>query len=297
MPRLSKKAFEEMYGALGRLLRDSAHSGRDELLRRAFESKDPHLCKRAAEIVAEESLPGFDALMTAAYASMFSDPSKRDPGCHAKTSLAEALDFLDYEDDAPFLRGVAFVQKEGPSPPTDMATGLRGRCGLALVRLRHPDALTYIADLLADPEASVRSVAAQACAYHGDERGAPLLRLKLHVGDADLDVSAETLKAYLALDAKRGLEFARCMLQESSPPLREAVALALGDARPEGALELLVDFLEQATSEREVRVGVVAIFTLRSDEGVAHLRELQGGSDELRARIARETLDPIDTPR
>ena len=289
MARLSKKAFEELYKALGpALLAGNAR----EPVEKALASKDPHLCRRAGRAMEELGLTGLEDQILPAYEALF---SKADPGCLAKVALARALDFMDFEGAEPFLRGVNHVQQEGPGTSNDVGAGLRIRCGFALVRLRRPDVLVFMADLLADPVPQVRASAAGALAYHGDEAGAALLRLKLNLGDPESEVQLEVLKAYLALDNERGLLVAQSLLHRAKGS-QEDVVMALGESRLAGAFPLLQNWTRTAVTERTVRLAVLALLTLRSTESLAFVHELANGGEEMQARMAKQLFEEIIGP-
>ena len=290
-----KQIFEQLVTELAQLTKGKAAIEGDaqlDIIRRAFASRSSYLVARAARLVGEQRLAGFEASLVAAYGRGFDNVAKNDPGCHVKTAAAEALDFLDHGDVAPFLRGLDYVQHEGGSPPNDAAIGLRSRCALAIVRLREPRALILLADRLADPESHVRQVAAEALAYHGDEKGAALLRLKLRLGDTEPDVVTDVLKAYLQLDFEDGLKIAADLLAGKRTTDRHGAVLALGECRNERALPLLRRFLESAILERDVRVSIFAIATLRFDEARDYLLSIVASRDELRAPWALQALEP-----
>jgi HEAT repeat protein len=289
MARLSNNAFEDLYKALGPSLQAE---NAQEPVERALASKDPHLCSRAGRAIEELGLTGLEDLIVSAYDALF---GKQDPGCLAKIALAQALDFMDFEDPEPFLRGVTHVQQEGPGSSNDGGAGLRIRCGLALVRLRRPDVLVFMADLLADPVAQVRAAAAGALAYHGDNAGAALLRLKLNLGDPESEVQLEVLKAYLDLDNERGLLVAQSML-DSPQTSQEDVVMALGESRLAGAYPLLRGWTQTAITERTVRLAVLALLTLRTTESLAYVREIADGDELLQARVATQLLEEIIGP-
>lgn len=299
MPPLSRKAFDALYSELAALARSPDAPTRSETLARGLASKSSHLIARAAPLVRAEERAAFEPALLAAYAHLFGDdPPGRsskgrgpadDPTCLGKTALADALDRLEHEGEAPFRRGLRHVQKEGPYPPSDSATGLRARCGLALVRLRVADALDVLADMLADDEPTVRAAGASGVAYHGDERGTALLRLKLSVGDPEPDVVTSALVAYLRLALPAGLERTRALLLGPSRTNRESAALALGEARVAGGLALLASFLECCASEGEARAAVAALLMLRTDESLAHL-ETFASREGVHAAIARDAL-------
>ncbi|MEZ6017146.1 MAG: hypothetical protein R3F49_18660 [Planctomycetota bacterium] len=304
MAQLSRKAFDELYSALGALGRDPYAADRSETLRRALASKSSHLVARAAPLVETEDRAALEPLMLAAYTHLFGvgaagraragEASKLDPGCHGKTALAEALDRLEHPLEGPFRRGLTHVQMEGSMPQSDSAQGLRARCGLALVRLRVGDALDVLADMLCDEEPVVRAAGAEGVAYHGDERGTALLRLKLHGGDPEPDVVSSVLLAYLRLSPLAGLERARAHLASERRSDRESAAFALGDSRAEGALEALIGYLADAREEGDARAAVAALMMSRGAEALAHLRAYGRDVDARFAAIAREATQRYD---
>ncbi len=290
MARLSKSEFETLYRQLGYLRKQPDAPQGQGLIEQGLRSKNGHLALRCAQVIREHRLSGWEEPMQAAYFSLFTNPSNNEPGCMAKTALAEALDFADSQDPAPFLQGVDFVQKEGPKPQSDNAVGLRVRCGLALVRLRVPEALIHLANLLADPEPTARASAPAALVFHGDEAGSALLRLKLLLGDPDFDVTLRCLQAYLALDLKRGLEMAESLIQTLDTPARAELALAIAETKLPDTLDLLQKNLASAIEERHVYAAVLALVTLRSKASMELVQSLAQGEDPLRAKIAQDLL-------
>lgn len=298
---LPRKDFDALYAALAALARDPQAPGREETLARALRSKNAHLVARAAPLVQADERERFTALLLSAFEHLFgaagtrgADVSKLDPACLGKTALAEALDRLEHPLEGPFRRGVVHVQMEGPFPPSDSATGLRARCGFALVRLRVPDALEVLADLMTDREPSVRAAGAEAVAYHGDERGIALLRMKLRHGDAEPDVLSAAVLAYLRLAPGAGLAWARGMLTGEARDRREAAAIALGETRLEGALEPLAAYLARVESEGDTRAAVAALLMLRSEPALARLREFAAQRRDAHGTVARDALDRYD---
>jgi HEAT repeat protein len=298
---LPRKDFDALYSALAALAREPDAPGRGETLERALRSKNAHLVARAAPLLRVEERERFTASMLAAYEHLFggagprgADAAQLDPACLGKSALAEALDRLEHPLEGPFRRGVVHVQKEGPYPPSDSATGLRARCGFALVRLRVGDALEVLADLMTDPEPSVRAAGAEAVAYHGDERGTALLRMQLRHGDPEPDVLSAVVLAYLRLEPVAGLAWATGMLTGETRDAREAAAIALGEARLEGGLGPLAGYLERVVSEGEARVAVAALLMLRSERALARLREFGAERRDAHGAVAREALDRYD---
>ena len=76
---------------------------------------------------------------------------------------SSAVRRIEYDDDTIFLSGIRHVQKElrfGGSD--DTAASLRGSAAFGLVRIKHPDVMLLLADLLADQEKASRIAAVQA---------------------------------------------------------------------------------------------------------------------------------------
>lgn len=291
MPRLSRKEFDAVFAALARLARGD-EGGREQLLARALASGSGHLVARAAALVRDDERERFLPSLIEAAAALFGarDPVKDDPGCAGKAAALDALDRLDYELEGPFRRAQRYVQKEGQYPPTDTATGVRARAGLALVRLRVPDALCVLADMLCDDEPAVRAAGAEGVHYHGDERGAALLRMKLHAGDPEPDVLTAVLAAYLRLDPTEGLTLTRARLTGPSRTDRESAALALGETRVPPAHDLLVLYLEATHSEADTRAAVASLLLLRDTSARESLRSFARTHPAPHGPLAAEAL-------
>ena len=67
-----------------------------DTIRAALKLRNGPVVDKAARIVGEHQLAGFEADLVAAWAPLFVQPVKRDPGCGAKLAVATALDRLDH---------------------------------------------------------------------------------------------------------------------------------------------------------------------------------------------------------
>jgi HEAT repeat protein len=137
------------------------------------------------------------------------------------------------------------------SGPADTAVGVRARAGVALARIGFSDLPLVAAHMLADAESPVRQAAADAFAYHGERAAAGAVYLKLEMGDEDELVTFACASALLSLAPEWGLRALRPMLFEGDPFRQELSSLALGAARPEGALEMLFEFLDGTVDPQE----------------------------------------------
>ena len=102
---------------------------------------------RAARLIKEHRLEGFDEELEALFTRLLPDPVKSDPVCSAKLAAIEALDYLESMDPAPFVRASVHVQHE----PSDTAAPMRARAVLALARIGHDEL-----DLVAARRATTR---------------------------------------------------------------------------------------------------------------------------------------------
>ncbi|HYE20786.1 MAG TPA: HEAT repeat domain-containing protein [Tepidisphaeraceae bacterium] len=200
---------------------------------------------KAADLAREKGLADLAPDLAAAFWRFMADPSKTDRGCVAKEAIGLALYELGPagEDvEKVLLAGIRHFQREGSyGPPVDTAVGLRGWCAMGLVRIGRRFVHEELADLLADPEAQARMMAARAIAYAGHDAGVPLLRLKARAGDAEPGVTAEVLSALARLAPGRSVDVLRDCLRDSDDTVASAAALALGETRRPEALEALCD--------------------------------------------------------
>lgn len=281
------------------------------LLHDVFARAQGVVVAKAAEIVAETALDGttpgappgtvdetfageFAPDMLAAFARCCDEPGRHDRSAAGKRALAEALDKLECADPAPFLRGVAYIQMEMGD---DKAAPLRARSLAALVRLRHPDRLLLLADLLWDPTETVRSDAARIAAYEGSDGAEALLRARLRAGDGEA-VRAEIFAASLAMGGDKSVPLVADFLDD--PDAREQAAIALGESRLPAALSALAEAWEDAVRWEEREPAVFGVALNGGDDAMALLKErLEKADDGERARIVGtlELAFGEDSPR
>ena len=81
-------------------------------LRRALASRASHIVARAAEIVGQFQLSELDRDLVQAFERFMVNPTKTDPGCAAKTAVAEALYRMEAYQLDTYLVGIGHVQME-----------------------------------------------------------------------------------------------------------------------------------------------------------------------------------------
>jgi HEAT repeat protein len=243
-------------------------------LRLALADASNFVVAEAAKLAAHANLVELAPAIAAAFGRFLVNPVKTDKTCTAKIAIADALNALDNNSPDVFLQGVRVVQLE-PVWGGQQDTGgpLRGACAIGLVRLSHEEALPAVADLLADPEKTARVAAAQALGYCYAAEAAPLLRLKIRLGDAEAQVLSECFSSLLKVAPSQGVPLVAEYL--SGPDeVRMMAALALGESRRPDALEALIAFWRKGVP-RDAREDVlVAIGLARQPAATAFLLSL-----------------------
>jgi HEAT repeat protein len=116
--------------------------------------------------------------------------------------------------------------------------------------------LTCLAHGLADEEKPVRLDAALAIAQFGSEQGAPLLRLKVLLGDKEPEVVGQCFASLLSLAPRASLPFVREFLSRGDEDVVAEAASVLAASREPEAIEILRRFWKTKAS-REVRRAIL----------------------------------------
>ena len=250
---------------------------------------------QASRLIRKAELYSLVPDLVAAFDRNMVKPDATDPGCLAKTAIAEALYHLDYHDEALFLNGIRHVQLEAVwGGKDDTAAALRSVCAMGLVRVNYPQVLYALADLLADPKADARIGAVRAIAYTNNPDAASLLRLRVQIGD-EPQVFSECLLALLQLAPAPSLPLVIRFLEPPTDPLSprraneiaEMTALALGESRLPAAFEPLRDWWQRSRDPDRRKTALLAIAMLRHNEPLDFLLALVADG------VARDAKDAI----
>ncbi|MBI3270731.1 MAG: HEAT repeat domain-containing protein [Planctomycetes bacterium] len=273
---MAKRSVEAQLEEIAALGREPAPADLPARLAEALASKSNLVASRAAALAARLNRTQAVPDLVAMFERFLPDAKAPDKGCIAKTAAAKALYELGDAAAAPvFVRGIRHVQREGSfGPPVDTATELRGLCGLGLVRIGHRDALRFLTDLLSDPEPQARSFAARGLAYSGRDEGALLLRLKLQLGEPDIDALSECMAALARLEPAESLPLLVRFLDDDDPDVRASSALALGETRQVAALDALRAHLIRERSPESRSALLVAAAGMRLPESIDWLVSL-----------------------
>ncbi len=260
-------------------------------LRKIIHSKQSIALAPTAKLIIRHSLIQLIPDLSAAFERMLANGEKTDPGCKAKWAIANTLYHLEKPNTDLFLAGIRHVQKEPVWGGTvDTAPALRSLCALGLVQANYPQVLSELADLLADAEHDARAGAARAVGYSQNPAGIPLLRLKVHLGDAEPQVLSECFIALLQLSSEQAPLVIEA-LESGSAVVQELAALALGEARVPEAFAAIKQRW-QRTRDAELRQSfLLAISTLRTEVAIAFLIDLLNRGNPQDAKAALIALD------
>jgi hypothetical protein len=276
LPAMAKShKLEETLAALHQVRAAPTSDAAIALLRRVLAGTSAPAVAKAAQLAAEFEIAQLTDVLAAAFDRLMVNPAKADPGCQAKVQIADALYRIGADDERLFLCGIHHRQMEAVyGGKVDTAAGLRGVCALALVRMHYPDALSELADLLADPEPAARSAAARAIAYTENEQAAALLRLKVLTGDSEPQVLSDCLTALLQLAPGSAVPFVARRLDAADPSSQESAALALGASRLQAAFAVLRAWWEGTADNGLRRTALLAIAMLKHDVAIEFLLSL-----------------------
>ena len=280
-----------------RVLRDADDAEAKDVLDEALASTMGMVVAEAAHAVRRRGLRELRPALRAAFDRLLEDPTKRDPGCHGKHAVLEALDHLDEDDPDRFLRGLRYVQHEPVfGGKADTAGGVRTRSGAALARLGHEDALLALARLVGDSSADVRRAALETLAYHADRAGAAIALHKLAVGDEDPMVVAAAITTLVSLAPEFAADELRPRLLNGDDADQELISVTLGQSNGGAALDLLVEWFDDAVLASERSLALAAIGLHRSDRARSFLLErvADGSGPIARAAVAALSIHRYD---
>ena len=258
---MSRPGLEEQLAALETLRTGPASPAPVDQLRRALGGRQNLVVAKAAAVAAHLGCRDLVPDLVAAFDRALAGEAKADPQCWAKNALAKALVALGHYEPEIFLRGSRHVQPEPVwGGRQDTAATLRGTCVLALpaCRIGPLEALTRMAELLADPEAPVRRDAARAIAQLGLPEGVPLLRLKALAGDREPEVTGHCLTALVGLQPREALDFVAGFLSYGDPDVRMEAVAALCESHEAPAASHLERYWSRLT-DPEAKRTVLAL--------------------------------------
>lgn len=285
------KALENTLEQLAKLRGEPATPDSLKLLRKVLSGRSSYAAGKAAEITGDLELDALTPDLVVAFNRFMIKAEKSDPGCAAKSAIADALYRIGAAETETYLLGIHHVQMEPVwGGRADTATALRGTCALALVRVHYQDYLCELAELLADREAPARRMSAQALAYSDNVNALPLLRFKALVGDEEPQVVGECLLGMLRIAPAVSLDFVARFLDRPEEEVAEAAALALGGSRLEAAFPVLKEWWERRFDPTLRRSALLAIAMLKQDVAIDYLLSVVAEAAPPHGRDALQAL-------
>jgi hypothetical protein len=265
---------------------------RSQPLAAALAHKHYRVVAKAARLAADGLLYDLVLALCAAYTRFLDKPLKTDPNCYAKKAIVRALVALDCDDVEFFVAGLRLKQMEPVWGGTaDTAADVRGSCAMGLVASGSPRALVGIAELLYDPEPDARLGAVRAAACGNPREAELLLRSKILAGDAEPAIVGECFSALMSVAAEESLPFVAPYLAHADAALRELAALALGESRAPGALELLKNAWNAVVVDEEFRSALIgAVAAHRSESAFDWLLALVA---DARLPVAEQVVEAL----
>ncbi|MGD0221981.1 MAG: hypothetical protein ABSF71_06565 [Terriglobia bacterium] len=243
-----KRRFEEQLAALEQL-RVEPPQASIEPLRKALTHRSNYIVAKAADLVREFRLPELIPELLVAFDRCFGNPIKTDPQCWAKNAISRALAALEFQDASIFLRGMRHIQLEPVwGGHSDTAATLRATCALALVPCRslpESDLLTYLIELFADKDKSVRVEAIRAVEQVGSPSAALLLRLRATLAGDEPEVLGACYNGILRLDGTAAIPWISRFLATADDAAAEAALAIAADRSPQAFAALRERFLQE----------------------------------------------------
>ena len=271
-----KRSFEAAAAALD-ALREQPEPLRVEGLRKALGNRNNFLVAKAADLVRDFRFEELIPDLLTAFGRFLENPTKSDPQCWAKNALTRALAAMEYQNVDVFLRGMRHIQMEPVwGGQSDTAGTLRATCALALVQCRslsEADLLTYLIDLLADADKTVRAEVVRAIEQVGSVSAGQLLRLKAVLRQDEPEVLGACYGGILRVEGVKAIEWVQRFLGGADDAAAEAALAIAGTHSPQGFAALQAG-LEKAVDPWFRSVLLSAIGLTRQDEGLELLLEL-----------------------
>jgi hypothetical protein len=241
---------------------------------------------RAADLVAEWGLLDQQPALAGAFKRLLEGGADTDPQCWGKLALVKALQTLGWPHPEVYLLGCRCVQMEPVwGGQEDSAPSLRALSALALAdcpSVSNDQAMDELVRLLADPAWNVRAGAAQAVANLGYPYGAPLLKLRVLLGDPEPRVIGACLDGLLHLARAQAVPFIRELLSHADAAFRlEAHCALAASSLPEAVRSATAEWkaLADARSRKAVMAALASSPTPLALEFLFGLLAIDNRSD------------------
>lgn len=251
---------------------------------------------RAAELVAEWSLFDLQEALVQAFRRLRENGLERDPQCWGKLALIRALQSLGWHDPEVYTLGCRTVQPEPVwGGQEDSAPALRALSAIALADcpgIRYEQATDILVYLLTDPAWNVRAAAAKAIAQLGYPGGAPLLKLRVLLGDSEPRVMGACLDGLLHLTKADAVPFIQELLASPDPALKLEAVCALAAANVPQAVKAVSAAWKAFPDPRARKAIIAALASSPAPEAAHFLLERLGAENRADGVEALMALAP-----
>ncbi len=251
---------------------------------------------RAADLMVEWGLFNQGPNLAQAFKRLLEGGTDADPQCWGKVALVKALQALGWHDPEVYLLGCRCMQMEPVwGGQEDSAPSLRSLSALALSDcpgVSYDRAVDELVRLLADPAWNVRAGAAQAVASLGYPQGAPLLKLRVLLGDAEPRVIGACLDGLLHLSRAEAVPFVQELLGHEDAVIRLEVACALAASKLPEAVRTATGEWKKLTDSRSRKAVIAALASSPTPEALDFLLGLLPRNNRADAVAALAAVAP-----
>lgn len=273
-----KDPLKEAFKGVQALRDEGKSDGAIVKLKSLLAKQNGMVVAKAAELAAEWFERTLLDDLIASFYRLSKKGAEIDPQCWGKTALTKALHELAWQDAAIYMQACRTFQFEpvwGGSE--DTASALRIAAFQALTQLPVLDSslvMTALADLLADSNKRVRAEAARLSVATANKLAAPLIRLKIRLGDEDTRVLGNCFDALLLLAPQADTAQLIHSFANASNTALEAEALAsLASSSVSDAIHLVLERYEQQTDEQLKRILLTSLGVSTAQEATNFLLE------------------------
>ena len=244
-------------------------------LRTALKKQNGMIVSKAAPVAAEWFETSLAEDLETCFYRLSKNGTEHDPQCWGKTAIIKALHELSWQDNSIYAAGCRTVQLEPVrGGKEDTAVALRIASLNALMQAPILDSnllMTVLADLLADESRRVREEAAKLSSYASPALAAPLLRLKIQVGDASTRVLGNCFDALLSLmPTQDSIQLIHKFTQKGDAIQAEALASLASSSLPE-AIDLVSNDYEQLVDPQLRRIILTSLSLSSTEEALEFL--------------------------
>jgi len=239
---------------------------------------------RVAEIVSEWGAEGLLPGLAETFERLGQNGLEDDPQCWGKVAIIKSLRALGWHNPKVFILGCQTVQMEPVfAGKEDSATSLRAFSAMALAEcpgVCYDQVIDVLVTLLADSGWNIRASAAKAIVQFGYPQAAPLLKLRVLVGDPEVRVIGACLDGLLALSKEQAVAYVRTLLSHPEAAIRLEAHCALAASAVPGAIQAAIQAYSTVTDPKAKKAVLAALASSPSKEALDFLIGCIGANRE-----------------